>query len=63
MKYLVRTTETEIYDYKYLIEADNENEAQQLLTDNDWEHIDSVWNNYSDTVSREILEITPYNED
>lgn len=63
MKYLVRTKETEIYDYKYLIEADNENEARQLLTDNDWEHIDSVWNNYSDTVSREILEIIPYNED
>lgn len=63
MKYLVRTKETEIYDYKYLIEANNENEAQQLLTDNDWEYIDPVWNNYSDTVSREILEIIPYNED
>lgn len=62
MKYLVRTKETEIYDYKYLIEANNENEAQQLLTDNDWEYIDPVWNNYSDTVSREILEIIPYNE-
>ena len=62
MKYLVITKETEIYDYKYLIEANNENEAQQILTDNNWECIDSVWNNYSDTVGREILEIIPYNE-
>lgn len=62
MKYIVKSRETEFYEFRYLVEADSGDEAKQKILDCDWEDVETIDDNYLETFDREILEIEPYNE-
>ena len=62
MKYLVKTVETEIWNKSYIVEANSEDEATQIVKDWDINHLKDYSENYIDTSDIEILEIEPYNE-
>lgn len=62
MKYIVTSRETELYEFRYLVEADSGDEAKQKILDCDWEDVETIDDNYLETFDREILEIEPYNE-
>ena len=62
MKYIVRSRETEVYDFRYIVEADSADEAEQKVKDAQWEDVETIDDEYQETVDREILEIEPYNE-
>ena len=62
-KYLVRSRETESYEFRYIVKAASGNEAKQKVLDGDWNDIETIDDNYLETLDREILEIEPYNED
>ena len=63
MKYIVKSRETEVYDFRYIVEADSADEAEQKVLDGQWEDVETIDDEYQETVDREILEIEPYNED
>lgn len=62
MKYIVKSRETEIYEFRYMVEADSADMAEQKILDCDWEDVETIDDNYNSTVDREILEIEPYND-
>lgn len=62
MKYIVKSRETEIYEFRYMVEADSADMAEQKILDCDWEDVETIDDNYDSTVDREILEIEPYND-
>lgn len=62
MKYLVKTVETEIWNKSYIVEANSEDEATQIVKDWDINHLKDYSENYIDTSDIEILEIESYNE-
>ena len=63
MKYIVRSRETEVFDFRYIVEADSTDEAEQKVLNAQWEDVEMTDDEYQETVDREILEIEPYNED
>lgn len=60
MKYLVKSRETEFYEFNYAVEADSGDEAMQKILDGDWSDVDTVDDRYLETLDREILEVEPY---
>jgi len=62
MKYIVKSRETESYEFRYLVEADSGDEAEQKVKNCCWEDIETIDDNYLETIDQEILEIEPYNE-
>ena len=62
MKYIVKSRETEIYEFRYMVEADSADMAEQKILDCDWQDVETIDDNYDSTVDREILEIEPYND-
>ena len=62
MKYIVKSRETEIYEFRYMVEADSADMAEQKILNCDWEDVETIDDNYDSTVDREILEIEPYND-
>ena len=59
MKYLVKTTEDQVWTTWYAVEADSADEAKKKYVD-EGEIYDEE---YDYTNGREVLEIEPYNED
>ena len=62
MKYIVKSRETEIYEFRYMVEADSADMAEQKILDCDWQDVETIDDNYDSTVDREILEVEPYND-
>lgn len=63
MKYIVKSRETELYEFHYIVEADSADEAEKKILDCEWESVETIGDEYCETVDREIVEIEPYNED
>lgn len=62
MKYLVKTSETELWEKYYEVEADSGDEAEEIVRTWDLYHLLDHSEKYIETTDVEILEIEPYNE-
>ena len=58
MKYIVKTRETEFYDYEYMVEAKSEDEAEQKVLNEDWDDVEII----NKILDREILESEPFSD-
>ena len=58
MKYIVKTRETEFYDYEYMVEAKSGDEAEQKVLNEDWDDVEII----NKILDREILEIEPFSD-
>ena len=62
-KYVVRSRETEVYEFGYIVKATSESEAQQKILNRDWEGVETIDDNYLETLNREILGVEPLTDE
>jgi hypothetical protein len=63
MKYLIKTTRTELYNMRYLIEANSEEEAIEKFKGDNWQDITDYDDEFVETINEEIVDVITYNED
>lgn len=60
-KYLVKSRQTELYELSYIVEATSESEARQKVLNEDCNDVETIDDNYLETLDREIVEIKLFN--